>query len=341
MTLSEALKRFYLNNLFNSKKLKRYKRKGCNTIINKDSKVIVAALQVELKLHKTVASYFEHMESLAERAFSCGAQLMVYPENIHLPLYGLIPNIEGQFQNKSDSVDILNNGNKIRDSLMLIGPYAQRIYLETFRIISQNFGVYILAGSITAPKDGKLFNTSYLFDPRGQIIGNQRKLNPTPDEKAFGLEIGCSIEVRELPFGNIAYPVCMDATYYETFEIAREKGSDIVIIPIANNEPFEEFRALRGIWGRVQESRVYGIKSALVGKVASFDFTGKAGIYAPLDLTVNKDGIIKEAQHYYNDDVIVAELDIKKLRDYRENDPLLKDRNPELYRKYLRNYYCK
>jgi len=41
------------------------------------------------------------------------------------------------------------------------------------------------------------------------------------------------MEVYSLPFGKVVCPICMDATYFETFRIAREIGADMVILPIA------------------------------------------------------------------------------------------------------------
>ncbi|WP_170240366.1 nitrilase-related carbon-nitrogen hydrolase [Thermosediminibacter litoriperuensis] len=296
----------------------------------------VAATQVEFRLHKSAIEYFEHMRYLAERAAEEGAQLIAYPENIHLPLYGLLPGIEKKLSMDGRKDE---DGEKIRAALMLLGPYVKDIYFLTFSSIARIYEMYVMGGSITVPENGELYNTAYLFGPDGRLIGSQKKLHATPEEEAFGLKTGDELAVFRLPFANVAFPVCMDATYYETFEIARKKGADIVIIPIANMEEYDFYRALRGIWPRVQESRVYGIKSALVGRVAKFYFTGKAGVYAPLDLTENRDGVVKEAEHYQGDDVITAPLDIEALRRYRLEDELLGDRNEVLYRKYFSRLY--
>jgi len=296
----------------------------------------VSALQVEFMLHKTPAEYFEHMKSLAERAVREGAAFVAYPENIHLSLYGLLPGIEKSFS--SDSPASRNGGN-MRDALMTVGPYLKGIYFETFSSIARLYGIYVMGGSITVPENGELYNIACLFGPDGKEIGRQKKLHITPEEEAFGLKPGGELKVCDLPFGTVAFPVCMDATYYETFEIARKKGADMVVIPIANMEEYDFYRALRGIWPRVQESRVIGIKSALVGKVAKYDFTGRAGIFAPIDLTPNRDGILKISENHYGDDVITAEVDIEALRRYRERDELLWDRNEALYRKYFSRLY--
>ena len=105
------------------------------------------------------------------------------------------------------------------------------------------------------------------------------------------------MEVYSLPFGKVVCPICMDATYFETFRIARERGADIAILPIANLEEYNLWKALRGIWPRVQESYLYGLKSSLNGWIFGRHFTGKAGIFAPWPMTPNKDGVLSSSLH--------------------------------------------
>lgn len=336
MGLMDYVAKLYLSYKFNVRPLRKHISGLKTRKFEKSPTLKLAATQVEFRLHRTAVEYFEHMKNLAERAAKQGAILIAYPENIHFPLYGLLPGIERKFSGEDDSE---GEGEKIRGALMLFGPFVKDIYFETFSSIARLHEMYVMGGSITVPENGELYNIAYLFGPDGKLIGSQKKLHITPHEEAFGLKTGDKLNVYQLPFAKVAFPVCMDATYYETFEIAREKGADIVIIPIANMEEYEFYRALRGIWPRVQESRVFGIKSALVGKVSKFYFTGKAGIFAPIDLTEKKDGVIKETDHYLGDDVVVAEIDVETLRRYRENDDLLQDRNEELYQKYFSRLY--
>src|SRR5690625_7837205 len=129
----------------------------------------------------------------------------------------------------------------------------------------------------------------------------------------------------------------MDATYFKTFHLVRKKGANIVIIPIANNEPYHQWKALRGIWPRVQEAYVYGLKSALTGSIAGLQFTGKAGIFAPVEMTDNKDGVIAITEKYVRNDIVIADLDVDKLINVRKNDPYQNDVNPI----FEHNYYSK
>src|SRR5665648_1017062 len=74
-----------------------------------------------------------------------------------------------------------------------------------------------------------IFPEYNFFDLFGLIPGFNF-LNQILNKKAI------KMEVYSLPFGKVVCPICMDATYFETFRIAREIGADMVILPIANLE---------------------------------------------------------------------------------------------------------
>lgn len=77
----------------------------------------------------------------------------------------------------------------------------------------------------------------------------------------------------------------MDASYFETFQLAVQDDVELIILPIANMEEYSEWGAKRGIWCRAQENYFYGIKPSLNGYFAGMHFTGKAEIVAPTKLT--------------------------------------------------------
>jgi hypothetical protein len=131
----------------------------------------------------------------------------------------------------------------------------------------------------------------------------------------------------------------MDATYFETFKLARSLGCDLVILPIANNEEYNLFRALRGIWPRVQESYVFGLKPSLNGWLCGLHFTGKAGIFAPLEITDRKDGIISMAKKDEGDFMITGRINLKDLYRVRQNDEYYGDVNTEFEKNYFINTY--
>ena len=159
-----------------------------------------------------------------------------------------------------------------------------------------------------------------------------------PIEIDWGMSAGTEFHLFETGVGRVAAPVCMDATYYETFRILELMGAEVVMIPIANPEPYNYWLALRGIWPRVQECPVYGIKSAVVGSALGFTFTGKAGVFAPVELTPDGSDVLAEVASAEEEGIAVAEIDLHALREFRCNHPW-RDSNPELYARYFPSAY--
>lgn len=211
--------------------------------------------------------------------------------------------------------------------------------------LSNKYRIFIYSGSYILKEDQGIFNGGFLFNPEGQCLGIQRKTHVVEFEKQIGIKGDSKLEVYPFkPNGftfsdlKIAFPVCMDATYYETFSIIRKLGADIVAVPIANMEEYGLWRALRGIWPRVQESYVYGLKASLNGWIGGMHFTGRAGVFAPIGITPNKNGVLALSPHFQGNYLVTACLDIKKLYKERDRAEYYGDSNPE-FEANLNDFY--
>jgi len=300
-------------------------------------KIRVAAAQVEVKLFKDVRAYVDEMARFALAAARDGAQLLVFPENNNYQLLGLLPGVD----KLAKEAETAGGPDKlpVADLFRAVGPIFLRIATVTFSWLAKRLGLYIVAGSFPCPEGGKVYNRALLYAPDGSLLGSQDKVHLMPLEISWGFSPGKVFRVFPAAFGGLAAPVCMDATYYETFRVVAALGADIVAVPIANPEEYNAYLALRGIWPRVQETPVYGIKSALVGKMLGFTLTGKAGVFAPLEQTPNGDGVLAEAKSFDREELVAATLDLAALRRLRAHHPRLMDSNPEFMSKYLPRLY--
>jgi predicted amidohydrolase len=354
--------------------IRRYlSQKGMRRSANLDAidprAIRVAMVQEQVRVLKTYRAYADRMEAFVARAAGLGAQLVCFPEDNGLLLLGQFPFIDlilryasrqimaagtGQAvapEVSSENVTLPVNapemvsaspsnqpgGLDIPHLVSFFTPFFKAAFETTFSELAKGYGVYIMAGSAMLVADGKLFNRAYLFGPQGELIGTQDKVHPTEMEIDAGVAFGDELKVFETSLGRLAFPVCMDATYFETFKILKRLGAQMIIIPIFNMEAFEYYFTLRGIWPRVQESGVYGLKSAMVGDLYALKLTGQAGAYAPLELTGDRSGVLAEAESFDRDDLIIADLDLTRLETYRSD--YFSDSNPPLYRKYFPEVY--
>jgi predicted amidohydrolase len=301
------------------------------------SRIRVAALQVELKLFKNPLDYADEANRRVKEAAEAGAQIVVFPEYNNLPLFGMLPGIdkmESTYQNSNSHSTEKNGGDpaiNLADIFSFMTPAVQPFINTLFSSLAFAYGLYIMAGSFTLADGDRVVNRAFLYGPDGILIGSQDKVHLLPVEVEWKLKRGSFLSGFETPLGRLAMPVCMDATYYETFRILEQQGVDIALLPIANLEEYNYWLALRGIWPRVQESALYGVKSALVGRVAGFTFTGRAGVFAPLEITPNRDGVLAEVEHFDREGIALADLDLEALYELRRDHPW-RDYNPNLNR---------
>ncbi|HHW58310.1 MAG TPA: nitrilase [Clostridia bacterium] len=310
-------------------------------------KVRVSCVERQIKVVKSIEEYAERMRNFVEEAAMQESDIVVFPEYNFFDLFGLIPGfskINNYLNKKAQSgEEVSGEGGGGEGVLQFIfksiSKPSQRAIEEIMRDFARKYGIYIYTGSYIISENGSLYNGGALILREGEILGRQKKIHLTDFEEKIGLKRGNNLEVFSLDIGKVACPVCMDATYFETFKIAAQKGAEIVILPIANMEEYNLWRALRGIWPRVQESYVYGVKASLNGWIGGIHFTGKAGIFAPIDMTENEDGIIAIAPHYEGDYVITADLDIQKLYEARERAEYYGDINEEFEKDYYKKVY--
>jgi len=306
-------------------------------------KIRVAAVQMELKLFKSPLGYSDEIHRRVIEAKNAGARLVIFPEYNSLQLLGMLPGIEqieesygGKVGDQGENKEEDQPG--LADIFKFISPAVLPLVHTVYSKLASAYGLYIMAGSYPLVDKGSLVNRAFLYGPGGALVGSQDKVHLLPMEEKWPINRGSSFSFFDTELGRLAMPVCMDATYYETFRLLEMAGVETVLLPIADQQEYNFWLALRGIWPRVQESPLYGVKSAMVGTLAGYTFTGRAGIFAPLELTAKRDGVLAEVEPFDREAIAVADLDLEALKQLRCSHPW-RDSNPELYRRYFPEIY--
>jgi len=170
-----------------------------------------------------------------------------------------------------------------------------RLYLDTFSGAARRYGAYVLGGTVLLPElddslepqGGEVYNTAFLFDPDGRVVGTQRKAFLIPLEGAEGLDLSAG-RVEELTawdteLGRVGVAICLDAFQAPVVERLAALDLDILLQPSANPEPWSEWQQgdwLNGIWTAVCQRGVarYGVNPMLVGRLLDLDFEGQSAI---------------------------------------------------------------
>lgn len=333
------------------KQLKIRKRRLLEDIDPKN--IRVSCVQRQIYPVGSIEKFIDMLDGFVNQAVKENSHLIIFPEYNFFDLFGLIPvfNCLNQIlnkkviKNKDEEKDREEESNSKGNNNFLAAIFkATAKPVETgikriFSLFAKEYEIYIYTGSYILKEKGVIYNAGSLFGPDGNLIGTQKKMHLTNFEVKLGMRRGNKMEAYSLPFGRVVCPICMDATYFEIFRIAREMGADMVILPIANLEEYSTWKALRGIWPRVQESYLYGLKSSLNGWIAGMHFTGKAGIFAPLSMTEKKDGILSLAPSYEGNHLVTANLNLKKLYEAREKAEYHEDKNTEFEKNFIEKTY--
>jgi len=171
-------------------------------------------------------------------------------------------------------------------------------YLDTFSRAARTYGVYIAAGSIPLPAidlgghgarvvDHRIYNTAYLFDPSGDIVGTQRKVHLIDLEgpQMLGLTPSPSGEIRaySTELGTLGLAICLDAFQEDVIRALAAQGTQILVQPSANPAPWSRPQQedwLNGSYRAVQIRRVcrYAVNPMMTGRLWEIAFYGQSSI---------------------------------------------------------------
>ncbi|MBA7587675.1 hypothetical protein ES708_29706 [subsurface metagenome] len=313
----------------------------------------VSCVQRQIHPVSSIERYIDMLCGFVDQAVKEDSYLIIFPEYNFFDLLGLIPGficlnqilnkkaikVKDEEKDREEESHLEGNNHFLTTVFKGVAKPIEAGIKRIVSLLAKEYRIYIYTGSYIFKEKEGIYNAGSLFGPEGNLIGTQKKMHLTDFEVKIGIKRGNKMEVYSSPFGKVVCPICMDATYFETFRIAREIGADMVILPIANLEEYTVWKALRGIWPRVQESYLYGLKSSLNGWIMGMRFTGKAGIFAPLSMTEGKDGILSLSPSYEGNHLITVNINIKRLYEAREKAEYQEDKNTEFEEKYIERTY--
>lgn len=113
------------------------------------------------------------------------------------------------------------------DAEPLDGPLVTAL-----RAAAKNRGVWLMPGSFPEQKDGKLYNTTMLISPQGEIAGVYRKIHVfgyKSREKELVAK-GPAPAIVSTPFGQVGLAICYDLRFPELFRYYAKNGVQIFLV---------------------------------------------------------------------------------------------------------------
>ena len=253
-----------------------------------------------------------HAVKLVSQAAVNGAQLVTLPEMFNTPY---------------DNSKFVLNAEEEDDS------YSLNMLCDTAR----KYDVYVQAGSIPELEDGNIYNTAYLIDNDGNIIGKHRKMHMFDIDtegmkftESDTLSPGNKVTTIKTDFANISMAICYDIRFNEFWTLMNKNKSDIVLLPGAFNKTTGPMH-----WEVLIRSRAIDNQCFVVA-------TSPSQVENPYyvawghSMIVDAWGKILASAHE-KEEIIYASLSSKSLTDVRNQIPVLKNRRDDIYDTIYKN----
>lgn len=197
---------------------------------------------------------------------------------------------------------------------------------------AKKFNLYIIAGSIPELDNDKLYNSSFIFDGNGEIVGFHRKMHlfdiDIPGKITFkeseALSAGNQITVIDTELCKIGVAICYDMRFPELLRLMALKGAELIVIPGAFNMTtgpahWETLTRVRAVDNQLYMAAASPAKNEDLLYVAY----GNSMIADPWGEILVRAG--------ENEEIIYADIDLSRVEELREELPLLKNRREDIY----------
>jgi N-carbamoylputrescine amidase len=195
---------------------------------------------------------------------------------------------------------------------------------------------------------GLYHNTAVTLDASGAIAGMYRKMHIPDDplyyEKFYFTPGDLGFKAFDTEFGKVGTLVCWDQWYPEGARLTALQGASVLFYPTAigwhPSEKAEFGKQQHDAWKTIQRAHAIanGIYVAVVNRVGfetgnvrgnqakgeGLEFWGGSFIADPFGQ------VIAEASHN-QEEILIGEVDIRKMEDVRRNWPFLRDRRIDSY----------
>lgn len=222
----------------------------------------------------------------------------------------------------------------VRAAIRALDQFTSR-YQNLMREHAERGGYYLIGGSHPTLREDKLYNTSYLFTPRGEVHAQDKTHRTRWEREQWQTTPGNHLRLFETEFGDIAILVCYDVEFPELARMVCEAGADILFVPSSTDDRQGFWRVRYCCHARAIENQVYVAMASTVGSLPVEGLGlhyGQASILTPSDYPFSRDGIAAEGIAN-TEQIVIADVDLELLFTNRVDGTTipLYDKRVELY----------
>ena len=213
--------------------------------------------------------------------------------------------------------------------------FAEEYPGETTKLLSslaKELKIYIVGGSIPEKEGDQIYNTSFSFNPKGEMIGRHRKMHLFDINVEGGVSFresdtlgaGEEVTVFDTEYCKIGVAICYDMRFPELMRLMALEGAEVIILPAAFNMTTGPAHWHELIKVRALDNQVYFVVASPARDLeASYHAYGHSKMVNPWGDTV------VEADE--KEGIICGEIDLEYVEKIRQQLPLLKHRRIDQY----------
>ena len=190
---------------------------------------------------------------------------------------------------------------------------------------------YLVAGSfLRREQDGRVYNTSLIFDREGRPLGAYRKTHlfdaPGHSESTW-VSAGANLATFTTDFAKVGVAICYELRFPEVARQLALAGSEIIVVP--NSWPVDgtnmgNTQLTTLLKGTALQNLCYVLHCNQFGRVATLDLCGGSCVVDPTGEVVARASDREES--------LVRSIDLAYVQEVRRRRTTFLHRRPELYR---------
>lgn len=217
----------------------------------------------------------------------------------------------------------------------LFSVYAQDVdgaLLRRLSALAEAQKIYLIAGSVPERVEDRLYNTCFVFDPKGACIGRHRKVHLFDINVDGGqyfqesetLSAGQDVTVVDTVYGKIGIAICYDIRFPELARLMVDRGAQILVYPAAFNMTTGPAH-----WELLARARAVDNQVFVAACAPARDYDSGYIAYGHslvVDPWGDVLGQLEEEEGY-----LLGEIDLDVVKDVRRQLPVLTQRREDVY----------
>ncbi len=258
----------------------------------------------QINSNENIENNLQKIEKMIKEAAVGGAELIAFPENAEYI-----------------GTDYPGNAQQVP------GPVT-----DSFSAWAKQYQIYIHCGSITQKREGGTpYNTSFLWNKEGKIIGKYSKLHMFDIDMDEGpsykesdeTSAGSEIVVSKTKLGNFGFAICYDMRFPEIFKLMALNGAQVIFVPadFTMNTGKDHWMAL--LRARAIENTCYIAAPGQIGQKPEFMAYGKSIVIDPWGNVI--------AMASDEEQLVYAQIDTTLIDKVRRQVPSLQNIRRDIY----------